>query len=227
MKIVSVSKKTEKYGYTHNLEYKNDSFHGHQIGIAVCVRNNKTGAIENNYLSETLGDEKTRDSLLLEMFQDEDIMLITKSITQYDNGVLTPKTIYYVPYFVMGHTRFQSTVMYDNVDDTCNTSYNIKIELLLVKDGLSRYVTVPVYTRNVSIIDNIYEMFDDDENLEVLNIGWQGSEDEDETGYVLDFYDVVGERHDLIFCNGEQIRNTIVSMRLIEIKRHIDGEEDN
>lgn len=225
MKIRSFSKKTKKFGYSYELEYNNLSFHGHQIGVAVCVKDDKTGVIESNYLSESLGDEKTRDFLLSELFEDEDIILVTKHIMQADNGYLAPKTVYYMPYYVVDHTRFKPTVMHDNVDDDCNTTHRAKVELLLVVEGLSRYITVPVYTRNVSIMDVIYEMFEDDDNLEDIHIKYQ--EDDGESFYVLDFYDVVGERHDLTFSNGEQIRNAIVSMRLIEIERQVDGEKED
>lgn len=229
MKIKSVNNDLKKYGYPIEMEYNNHNFNGHQIGVAVCIKNNVTGLIEENFLSESLGDKASRDSLLSELLADENVTLIPDIITQFDreNGGLIPKTIYYIPYVVENHSRFIPTVTNDNIVDSCNASYDVKIELLFTEEEVSRYLVIPFKTRNISVMDLVYNLFEGDrEDLKEVGIEWQDGSDDTEAGYTLDFYTNTGERYNLVFSNGERLRDAIASMRLIDIVCHIDGEDE-
>ena len=228
MKIKLLGSGIEKYGYPIEMEYNNPNFNGHQVGVAVCIKNNVTGEIEENFLSESLGDEETRKFLLSELLIDKNVPLITDVITQYnreENG-LVPKTIYYIPYYVEEPSRFKPTVIDENIVDSCNASYDVKVEVLFVDEEVSRYLVLPFKTRNISVMDLVYNFFEDGDELEEAGIKWQDETDDEEKGYVLDFYTKTGEKYNLIFSNGERLRDAIVSMRLIDIVCHIDSEDD-
>lgn len=245
MKIKSLnSEKIKKWGFPLEMEYDNKDFHGHKISVAVCLKNDTTGVIEENFLSEGLGDIKTRDALLLELLNDKDILLVKDNITQFDkeSGKLVPKTMYYVPYYVADHSVFKPTVDYENVSGASNVTYELKVEILFVyEDGLSRYVTLPICTRNTSIMDYVYSMFENYDEEEFAKIGLKYRtekesdleeeeegyylDDDEEEGYYLDFYNEVGQKYYLCFSTLERLRDSIASLRLIEISYTIDEVE--
>lgn len=230
MKLKSLNKDISKWGYSQDMEYTDADFHGHQRGVAVGIKNNVTGKIEVNCLPKSLGDEQTRDFMLEELLNDKSILLIENGITQFDEEGknLVPKTIYYLPYYVDGHSVLQPTVTNENISGACNVSYECKVELLFVEDGLNRYATIDFNTRNISIMDMVHDLFEWDElEDELANSGvhFEEETDEDEEGFYLDFYNEAGERYNLCFSTLERLRDDIVSMRLIDIKCHIDCEE--
>lgn len=233
MKLKSLNKNIEKFGFNEKMEYTNATFNGYQLGIAVCIKNNITGEIESNFLSETLGDNQVRNSLLLELLNDKSILLLENKITQFGavETTLIPKTIYYLPYYVENHSVMQPTISCENISKVPNVSYNIKVEVLFVEDKLNRYMTIPFKTKNTSIIDLVYDLFeysfDTNEQLEKIGIKYQAATEIENAGYVLDFYNQVGEKYNLIFSTSSRLRDAIVSMRLIDFSCCIDKEEEN
>lgn len=229
MKLKALNKNTEKYGYPQTMEYDNPNFNGHQIGVVICIQNNVTQTIEQNFLPEKLGDEDTRTFLLGELLHEKKAVLITDVITQLDKDThdLVPKTLFYMPYFVEEHSRFKPTVINDNVSGACNVSYDIEVELVFADEGLCRYLTVPFKTRNVPVFELVEDLFDDEEALEELGIKWQEETYEADAGYALDFYNEAGQRYNLTFRTGEKLRDILVSMRMISIVCHIDEEEED
>ena len=224
MKLKLAFEKAKKYGFQEELDYNKSNFNGHQIGIAICIKNNVTEEIENNFLNEKLGDEEKRDFLLEELLHDKEITLIEKGITQFDKATdnLIPKTIYFIPYVVKDHSRFKPTIINDNVSGACNVSYDILVELIFSVDGLCRYLTVPFKTRNISIMELVNDLFEDEDELSEIGINWEEETEDDEPGYTLDFYDETGERFNLVFHDAEDFKEAIVSMRVIDIVCHID-----
>ena len=228
MKLKTINKNIAKFGYPQELEYNDQTFHGHQIGVAVCVQNSYTKEIEENFLSESLGDEDTRNQLLNKLLNESDTMLITETIMQpsKEGSCLIPKTIYYMPYYVPTHSRFQPTVMFDNINNDLDVYHNITVELLFVaEDGLNRYLTISLKTGNISMLEAVYNFFDNmysnDKELETVGIK------HNESGYILDFYDTPGKRYDIEFDSIEQLRNAITSVRLIHIERISYEDKDN
>lgn len=215
MKLKSLNKNIKKFGFEEELEYTNATFNGHQLGIAVCIKNNQTGETEQNLLSQSLGNDETRDFLLMQLLLDKSILLIENNIVQPDKDTkeLIPKTIYYLPYYVEDHSVMQPTINYKNIEPIGNKIYDIKVEVLFVEDSLNRYITVPLKTKHTSIVDLINDLFIDTnkEEFEKIGISWQ------DEGYALDFYNQAGERFDLIFEDATRLKDSIVSMRLIDI----------
>lgn len=235
MKIKAINKNTEKYGYPQELDYGNSMFNGHQVGVAICIQNAITKEIEQNFLSENLGDEETRKFLLGELLHEEKAIFIIDNFTQFDeNNELVPKTMYYMPYFVLEHSRFKPTVTTKNIGNICNVSYKAKVEVLFVtENGLNRYVTLDFDTKNVSVMDLVYDIFDDCSSyhpeLEAAGITYVNETEDIETdeGYYLDFYNEAGERFNICFTVLEELRDTIASFRLIELETIIDGEGED
>ena len=229
MKLKSLNKNTEKYGFPQEIEYENTNFNGFQKGIALCLQNNITKEIEQNFLSESLGDKETRDFLLGELLREEKAVFMLETITQFDNGgkTLVPKTLYYMPYYVVNHSKFKPTVINNNITNACNVSYDVEVELIFAEEGLCRYATVSFKTRNVPVFELVNDLFNDEEELESIGVKWQEETEFEEQGYALDFYNEAGQRYNLVFKNGDSLRDALVSMRMIDIKCHIDGEEEN
>ena len=81
MILKSINKNLDKFGFPETLEYNNDKFHGHQKGVAIGVKDNKTNKFVENFLSKSLGDDSTRDFLLNDLVQDPEILLVEDNIT--------------------------------------------------------------------------------------------------------------------------------------------------
>lgn len=221
MKLKSMNKNLSKFGYPDVLEYDNPDFHGHQKGIAIGIKDNKTNKFVRNYLSKDLGDDSTRDFLINDLIQDPEILLIENNITQMENGEIVPRTIYYLPYFVESHSCLVPTVNFDNISGASNVSYKAKVELLFATDdGLNRYMTVDFETRNVSIFELVNDIFD--EEIPEINYDPDGNEG---PGYYLDFYDEAGEPYYLCEDRMEDYRDLLVSFRLIGLDMEIDNGE--
>lgn len=223
----------EKYGYSKELTYSDTSFRGHQTGIAVAILdNNETRDIHANFLSKSLGDDDTRNELLMELLEDKDICLDSESITQLDeHHNLVERTVYYMPYDVVTHSRYLPTVDNRNIENIHDMYYEATVELLLVEEGLSRYITISFETKNMSVMDLVNDFFDAEDSDEFLQAGirWQTVKESefDEAGYVLDFYDYYGHKYNLIFSSAERLRDAIVSMRLIRLMPYnIEGDDN-
>lgn len=237
MILKSASKEVKEYGFPEVMEYDNPSFHGTQKGVCVCIKDNETGAIINNSMpvpDVKKGDEdsieKIRSNELQKLLNDNRILLIENNITQMEDGELKSRTIYYLPYYVVDHSFLKPTVLFDNVSDTYNESYDISVEVLFVEDNLNRYVTFDFKTCNVSVMDLVYGLFEETEihgELSEAGFLYRKESEEFKEGFYLDFYDEAGNKYDLCFSRIDRFRDAIVSMRLIDIKRNIKGVSEN
>ena len=147
-----------------------------------------------------------------------------------EDGKLKPRTIYYLPYYVADHSFLKPTVLYENISGACNVSYDISVEVLFVEDNLNRYITLDFQTRNVSVMDLVYDLFDQDEpenELLATGLHFEKETEDNEEGFYLDFYDEAGNQYNLCFSRLDRLRDAIVSMRLIGIKCEIDGVDKN
>ncbi len=234
MRLRSLNLGVDKYGYPLECGYSKATFNGHRIGMAICIKNANTGEIEKNFLRESLGNEECRNELLEELLTRNDGLVLEKEqITQFDENTsnLVFKDIYYLPYYVMDHVMHKPTIVHDNIFPCMNAHYSVEIEIVLVEEGLTRYLVLPFQTRNVSVMDLVHDFFEfdysTDESLREVGIHYQNGSEDQEAGYTLDFYDNFGHRHDLVFGSVERIRDAIVSMRLVKFKRCIEDEEGN
>lgn len=221
MKLKSMNKNLDKFGFPESLDYSDEKFHGHQKGIAIGVKDNKTNKFIKNFLSKELGDDPTRDFLLNDLVQDPEILLIEDNITQLENNELVPRTIYFLPYFVEDHSCLKPTVNFDNISGACNVSYKAQVELLFAtSDGLNRYMVVDFNTANVPIFELVNDIFDE----EVPDIMYE-YDGEEGAGYYLDFYDEAGQSYPVCMQSMEQFRDLLVSFRLIGLEMEIVKDE--
>ena len=237
MILKSASKEVKEYGFPEVMEYDNTSFHGTQKGICICIKDNETDIIIDNCMPTPAVKEGDEDSIekiradeLQKLLNDNRILLIEDRITQMEDGKLKPRTIYYLPYYVADHSFLKPTVLYENISGACNVSYDISVEVLFVEDNLNRYITLDFQTRNVSVMDLVYNLFDQDEpedELLATGLHFEKETEDNEEGFYLDFYDEAGNQYNLCFSRLDRLRDAIVSMRLIGIKCEIDGVDEN
>ena len=230
MILKSASEKIKEYGFPVIMDYNNPSFHGTQKGI--CIKDNDTDMIIDNCMPTPAVKEGNEDSIekiraneLQKLLNDNRILIIEDKITQMEDGKLKPRTIYYLPYYVADHSFLKPTVLYENISSTCNVSYDISIEVLFVEDNLNRYVTFDFKTCNVSVMDLVYDLFNQNElgdELLATGLHFEEETEDNEKGFYLDFYDEAGNKYDLCFSRLERLRDAIVSMRLIKIDSKID-----
>ena len=236
MILKSASEKVKEYGFPVIMDYNNPSFHGTQKGICICIKDNDTDMIIDNCMPTPAVKEGNEDSIekirvneLQKLLNDNRILIIEDKITQMEDGKLKPRTIYYLPYYVADHSFLKPTVLYENISGACNVSYDISIEVLFVEDNLNRYVTFDFKTCNVSVMDLVYDLFNQNElgdELLATGLHFEEETEDNEKGFYLDFYDEAGNKYDLCFSRLERLRDAIVSMRLIKIDSKIDDGVD-
>lgn len=236
MILKSLNNLDPKFGYPNEIQYEDKRFNGHQKGVCIALKNMSTGAIEENFISESLQD---RDALLEELLTTEGIVIVEDNITQFDENRknLIPKKLYYLPYAVKEHSIFKPTVNDDNVEtQASNVTNRFEVEILFVVDHLNRYITTTFETRNISMFESVNDMFEDcffsgfDEEHELYQAGvrWHEETEDEEAGYYLDFYNEAGQRFDLVFTHIEDLKAAIASIRLINQVLIIDKVgEDN
>ena len=222
MKIIAVNKDIE--GYLNEMEYKNPEFNGHQVGVAVFVMNNATGDITDNFSKKPIQE-------LQEMLNDKTILLLEEKITQVEGGKLVPKTVYSLPYYVSEHSIMRPTINNQELNTPIGMTCYSETEVLFVQDGLNRYVTLRFASKSTSIMDLVYDAFSSGQDNEAflssigINYGILEEEEEDnDEGYILDFYNEVGARFELSFSSLERLRDSIVSMRLLHCE-HIEDRK--
>ena len=233
MKLIPVNKDVEliqEIGFDGVLEYNNECFRGHQKGVVICLINKETGVVEENHL------KSESEEVLKKILESKEIIKIVEDITQLDEdaGKLVPKQLFYLPYIVSGHSAYKPTINYRNISGAINVDYTLEIEVLLVHNGLSRYITLKVYTTNTSIMDSVRLAFDglNDDVEEFKENGFFYQKEEDEEGNIglcVDFYDEAGNRYNQYYSGmypGDQLWDDIVSVRLIGFKEEIKELKD-
>jgi hypothetical protein len=219
MKIKALNgDKTAKYGYEAELGYDNPKFHGHQIGICIGVIDNLSGKIVRNALPDSL---ENRDEKLLEILADNGIIKVESPITQLEDDHLVGRTVYYLPYSVEGHSIYEPTCNFTNIVPASNVVNHVTAEILFVEENLNRYVVYNYDTVNISLMDIIHDM----EIENIPDVVYQDEDAEEGEGYYLDFYDEAGTRIDLCFPNWERLRDSIASVRLLNVITEIEKEK--
>lgn len=119
MKLKCINNDMKKFGFPSCVNSDNNNFNGHQIGVAICMMNAETNAIEANYLDKALGTEQERDMILKKLLNKKTITLATDTITQYNDNTdqFESKLLYFMPYIPVNHSRLKPTV----------TTYNTSI----------------------------------------------------------------------------------------------------
>ena len=216
--------KLDEYGYTKEIGYDNPDFHGHQIGICIGMLDTETKDIVENMIGESYGDKEKRDSILNDIIKNEDIIKVEKNITQLVDGQLKTRTLFYLPYAVADHTAYQPTANFSNIVAASNVVNHTTVEILFVEDNLNRYITYSYDAVNISIMDEIYDYFNNYSNDNLFDGLTYQEDGEEGPGYYLDFYDEAGEKFMLCFSSLERLRDSIVSVRLLDVVTEITKE---
>lgn len=216
--------KLDEYGYTKEIGYDNPNFHGHQIGICIGMLDTETKDIVENMIGESYGDKEKRDSILNDIINNEDIIKVEKNITQLVDGHLKTRTLFYLPYAVVDHTAYQPTANFSNIVAASNVVNHTTVEILFVEDNLNRYITYSYDAVNISIMDEVYDYFNNYSNDNLFDGLTYQEDGEEGPGYYLDFYDEAGEKFMLCFSSLERLRDSIVSVRLLDVVTEITKE---
>lgn len=231
MQLIAVNKDCKKYGFPETLKLDDDTFKGHQIGVAVCVYDCDNKKIINSFMNkETDSEDSDEKSIALcqQLINDKNMTLIKHSCMQFneDIGKFVPHVIYYMPYQVVNHSINLPTVNYETIDNCINTTHELLVEILFVcpdEDGICRYLTVPFKSHNVSIMSLVEEMLSDLSEYPDI-FPYLEETDEYGEGYGLDFYDRTGHKFTITFKDGDELRDCVNSIRLIDIKTIINDD---
>lgn len=235
MKIVSLNKNIEKYGFLPEMEYKNPDFHGHQTALCIGIRN-PNGSWDKTYTSGNTEEEKIKTAN--DILNDKSLIILEDKITQIENDNLVPKIVYYLPYYVADHSAYQPTVNFQQISYASNVSNKIKVEVLFVsEDGwYNRYVVFDLNTvgveemnsHSLSLIDFIEDLEMEIEDAVSKNkdffIASENGEDYIKDDVVLDFYDKSGQKHLIGNRIAKDFLDLVSSIRIIDIDTSIVQE---
>ena len=203
--------KLEPYGFAKELQYENPDFNGHQLGICIGILN-EDNTIAKNFINMNDCSDKECDNILHSIINDVNIIKLEAEVNEFEDGIIKHRKVYYVPYAVMDHSIFLSTVNNANISE--NKENVVTIEVLFEYNGLNRYITHTYKTLSQSLMHYVYH--DLMTNLKDTVI--ENHEDGyTVSGYTLDFYNEVGTRYDVNFKYIETLRDAITSVRIIEI----------
>lgn len=239
MKIVSLNKNPEKYGFLSEMEYKNPNFHGHQTALAIGIKN-PDGSWDKVYTPGNTEEEKIK--IANTILEDKTLIILEDKITQLEDDKLVPKIVYYFPYYVADHSAYQPTVNFEQISYACNVTNDVEIEVLFVcEEGwYNRYVTFNLSTsgsynggKSLSLIDFIENLEVEIENAAFKNkdffIASEDGDNYQKDDIVLDFYDKSGQKHFIGARIAKDFLDLVSSIRIIGIDTEIikDGETDN
>lgn len=221
MKIISLNKNPERYGFLTEMEYKNEDFHGHQLALGIGIKN-PDGSWDRVYTSGNTEEERIELADII--LNDNSLIILEDKCTQLENNNLITKTVYYFPYYVADHSAYQPTINFNQISDACNVINNVKIEVLFVKDSwYNRYVTFDIKANNFSLMDFIENLGiyieESAINKKDFFIATEDSNEYDEGNIVLDFYDKSGRKY-LYGGDVSSLLKLISSIRIIDIDTH-------
>ena len=223
MKVISLNKNPEKYGYPMEMDFKKSNFHGHQTACTIGIRRTD-GTWDMLYTPGDTKEEKTK--IAEDMLNDKSLLIVEQRLTQMENEVLVPKTIYFLPYYVADHSVYKPTINFDQISKSSNTNSDVKIEVLFVSEEgwYNRYVVFDLkVSGSYSLMDFISSLEQIIEDAAENNRHfWINTENEEyeEGDIILDFYDESGQKT-FVGGNVEYFLDMVSSIRIIDIKTEI------
>ena len=209
----------EKYGFPVKTIFNVPTFNGHQKCLAFCILDEQ-GNIEDTMLPNGSNKELS-EAKVKEILADNSIMKIIEDTQSVDSkGNLAKKEIYYLPYYVENHTAYQPTINFDNIEQETGKEFLATIEILLVYSNLNRYTTISFSTKNASVldtVDNIFKSEPERRNAMLQELGFKYEDD----CWFIDMYNETGELFNINFPSIKDIRDAIVSVRLIALGENI------
>lgn len=233
MRIVSLNKNLEKYGFLPEMDYKNPDFHGHQTALCIGIKNSN-GSWDKVYTSGDTEEEKIK--IANDILNDKSLIILEDKITQIENDNLVPKIVYYLPYYVAEHSVYQPTVNFQQISYASNVSNKVKIEVLFVsEDGwYNRYVVFDLKTignRSLSLMEFIEDLETEIEDRASQHndffIAAENGEDYSQDDIVLDFYDKSGQKHFIGAKIAKDFLDLVSSIRIIDIDTYENGGTDS
>ncbi len=231
MKIVSLNKNPERYGYLSEMEYKDPNFHGHQTALCIGVKNTD-GSWNKVYTSGSTEEEKIK--IANDILNDKSLIILEDKVFYVENNKLVPKTVYYFPYYVADHSVYQPTINFNQICYDDNINNDIKIEVLFVHDEgwYNRYIVFDVHTLgHYSLTDFVNclaaKIKENAEDNKDFFIAKEDAENYLENDIVLDFYDSSGQKYFIGYPNAEYFLDLVSSVRIIDINTYKAGEIDN
>lgn len=239
MKIVSLNKNPERYGYLSEMDYKNPDFHGHQTALVIGIKI-PDGSWNNVYTSGDTLEEKIK--VADEILNDKSLIILEDRITQLEDNKLVPRIVYYLPYYVANHSAYQPTINFEQISYACNVTNKVKIEVLFVSEEgwYNRYVTFDLNTsgsysggKSLSLIEFVedleMEIEDAASNSKDFFIASEDGENYQKDDVVLDFYDKSGQKYFIGVKTVKDFLYLVSSIRIIDIDTEIikDNETDN
>ncbi len=214
MKLKALNKKIADYGFPLEIESEDEEFHGHCKGIIVGLTKGKGEDMQvaKSYMPE--------GSDLVALLKDNDIYKVSETqVEKTDSGVIEKTTAHFLPYYVDDHSFTYPTVNTeapvigeDLPEGKC--SY-VDAELLFVYKAMNRYSTICILLRKTPFFKAIWDSFicnQADYFLDLL-----GAKKQEDGKYVMDFYTVTGQREDVIFETPTDLRDALVSLRVVDI----------
>lgn len=202
-----------------------EEFHGTTIGIAITQTDCEISEILTDNLSIPLND-------LIELLKDDQLTetygIAPMRITQHKDGKLVDSLLWMLLFTPETHSSRKPTVTSPQVDPCVhNVSYRLDIEIILADDEYSRSFVYQVSTVNMPMFSLVNDLFEydlsDDLEEEDLNdmfpndpdIFRYGEDENDETGYLVPYYNKFGEKIVCAYRRPEDILNHVVSARVI------------
>lgn len=232
MILKSLNNLDQKYGFANALEYEDESYHGHQRGIAVCIMNQDGSFYRNMIVPLDLNADK--DELTRELLKDKKVKLLVDDMGFLDEvtGLPIKRTVYYLPYAVINHSCFKPTINYDGVDDDSNNQHQLTIEVLLCSKCVNRYFTIEtttVYDGPIQILESF--LHDTDAMKEK---GFEYIDDEEaekqgtKKGWYIDMYNEAGPVG-LVYVGDTipEILSKVNSLRIIDINTISSSNDGN
>lgn len=205
-----------------------EEFHGTTIGIAITQTDCE--------ISEILTEPKFADNIsipdLMELLKDDQLTetygIAPMRITQRKNGKLVDSLLWMLLFTPETHSSRKPTVTSPQVDPCVhNVSYRLDIEIILADDEYSRSFVYQVSTVNMPMFSLVNDLFEYDlsDNLEEEDLNDMfpndpdifryGEDENDETGYLVPYYNKFGEKIVCAYRRPEDILNHVVSARVI------------
>ena len=226
MKVVSLNKDIARYNFTQEMEFKKPDFEGDKIALCIGLQE-KDGTWIDVY---TPGDSREEKIALADkMLKDKSLIILEDTVTQIVNGDFVKRVMYYLPYYVEGHTAYAPTITNERVEYSMNIKQVITYEILLVEEfGVNRYIT-ETYTTGPTFgcgrATNLYEMMTSleetlneiahDKTRKEITIADKTTDDYSKGQYLITYYDKIGTPYQYGYNNISQILQCVNSIRMV------------
>ena len=228
MKALSLNKdKLAKYGYPEEMEYDVKDFNGHLITISLGWISVDGKEIYDNYLPDSLGTKEERDNILFEILENEDLYVLefTKLRRNEQDGEVKEEKLIVLPYALPEHNAYLPTPNFEDLSGTPLYTREVTVEFLFSKNGLNRYCYYNYITDLQTPWDVVKQYLENlDENTS-KQIGLQKTSTGDEHVYIFDMYDKLGNKEYESFESFDDLKDSLLSWRVIDSKEKIPVSE--